>query len=395
MNKTQKLGIAVVAILLLATAGILTAQKRNELGPFGRIIPVLEYKPTDGEIAARQNQVDYLLLRERRAPELLRQFWSKRDFSSSDNYVRSIAPYRELFIADFGMPDELKPGNRNSMISSRFIRSKDGLDYYRWIIRIANTGLEVESLVAVPRQRREPLPVVIAIHGTFGSPEVVLGLSEFRDYHRQFGYFLAREGYVVVAPYINLFGAGEIKEFNQLGRGVGVTQQGLAVAQMIGIMDYLDTQPRYLNSRYGIVGLSYGGALARWTGAIDQRAAVTIDSMGMYDPADVLAMESMLSQFRLEGPRIRNDQIRWTPEYVAGMIAPRAFFIETAKGDPFAPSAARVYDRLQTTYSTLGFPTNVGFQEGGSGHTIYLQDSLNFMKTFLPPAQFRTASRPD
>jgi hypothetical protein len=161
---------------------------------------------------------------------------------------------------------------------------------------------------------------------------------------------------------------------------------------MIGIMDYLDTQPKYLNGRYGIVGLSYGGAVARWTSAIDQRALVTIDSMGMYDPADVLATEGLLSQFRLEGPRFRNDQIRWTPEYVAGMIAPRAFFIETAKGDPFAPSAARVYDRLQRTYSTLGFPTNVGFQEGDTGHTIYLQDSLNFIKTFLPPAQFRTAS---
>ncbi len=102
------------------------------------------------------------------APPVRDDYWH-RDYSSIDNYVKGIEPYRQDFASMFGIPPECRRGVRPGLIEQRHVADLDGISIDYWLLAVCAGELEQQVLVATPADSRG---TIIAFYGTSGSPEI-------------------------------------------------------------------------------------------------------------------------------------------------------------------------------------------------------------------------------
>ncbi|MBN8729230.1 MAG: dienelactone hydrolase family protein [Acidobacteria bacterium] len=163
--------------------------------------------------------------------------------------------------------------------------------YSRLWIRLG-PGVEVYGLYLVPKNVKLPRPLVVALHGGAGFPELALfhGGANYHDMIRG----ALQEGYVVWAPLTvmhprrdmqnggsSLIPADVRKELDALLRTKGTSLAAVEVTKIAASLDVLLRRKEIDARRVGITGLSYGAYYTMYAAALDKRITAAAGSCGM------------------------------------------------------------------------------------------------------------------
>lgn len=141
----------------------------------------------------------------------------------------------------------------------------------------------VPGILAIPKNRKGPLPAIVCMHGHSGSK------NEYRpnpENPTSLGWMLVRKGYIVAAidAYFNgdRVGKGPRGKFDtdayrqemslfKLHLWQGRTLWGMMLRDEQCLLDYLHTRPEVDKNKIGGTGMSMGCTRAWWLAAIDER----------------------------------------------------------------------------------------------------------------------------
>jgi hypothetical protein len=254
---------------------------------------------------------------------------------------------------------------------------------------------EAHGFVAVPTTAppAHGYPVAVALNGHGG--------GALRDFDPQnatywYGDGFARRGYVVVAVDISHRPLGDRQTLydNELtgddpGNGNGThpairdagflsdwEEDGERAWDAMRALDYVLARPDVDPSRVTVVGLSMGGEVTDWVGALDTRVGATLAAGS---PPDLAVMQLLGNHpcFNWVRGRVREYV---DPADLHALVAPRSLILETGLLDttysgsafPFA-SAKQVVRRAQPAFDALG-GTLIHYMHDG-GHLFRVGDA--------------------
>jgi dienelactone hydrolase len=338
---------AVGAAMLLAPSLAAQGQEKTPSSPPYYEEEVAASNPVRAEQARELDAyIGALKQDDRRLRELFRP-----DFSSARSYEASTRRLRETFARSIGYPP---PGRADDELPSFIRLGEDALGtYYRARIPVL-PGVHAVGIYIVPKGVKGRAPLVVAMHGGGGSPEVALfhGGANYHDMVRGG----AKRGYVVWAP-THLFRADGYppdvrNRMDDRLRLVGTSLTAVEIAKITRSLDILLKRPEVDPGRVAMVGLSYGGCYTLVTTALEPRIRAAVSSCyfgvqeGRYEQDEL----SVPSDFRFMD---RFTLLR-DPEVVA-LICPRPLEIQAGARDNashrepgrrLAPQAAEYYRRL-------------------------------------------------
>lgn len=295
---------------------------------------------------------------------------------------QSKQPNRQDLIDLLRVPPECLTGQPAKLIQVTPYAIVDGVVIEQWRLSVCQDRLSYYALVGKTGTAKQPL--VIAYHGTRGRPEKIFGLDGDDIYHA-FGLKLAKAGYTVFAPVVvtqpidPATGSANLlrNELDQRASSLGTRLLGIELGQAVSAIDYLQTRGDVTG--VATYGISLGGALSFYSGAVDERIAVTVVSQYAEDREEKLAgREFPYAYWRYEDADyiiIQDWLLYYDDLSVARLIAPRALFIESGKRDSRHPAMVR----LLPAFETLFPPGSFGFDDSLEGHEIMYEGAKGFM----------------
>ena len=229
--------------------------------------------------------------------------------------------------------------------------------YFRQTVEYSVEKFErVKSFVLVPKNTTLPRPAILAHHqhaGQFdlGKSEVV-GLVGNPD--QAYGAELAERGYVVIAPDAIAFEdrnwskiAGQAEYHELASRLVrGQTLLGKVLHDLNVALDYLSTRHEVDTKRMGFIGHSYGGRMAIWAAAFDERVKAAVSNCGCVNYKNSLGRDAGI-QMALCLPGILNIG---DVEDILRLAAPRAVLIQGTTDDKWSRGAQDMFDSVRSAF---------------------------------------------
>jgi len=229
--------------------------------------------------------------------------------------------------------------------------------YVRQTVEYAVEEAErVKSFILLPKNAGKTAPAVVAHHqhaGQFdlGKSEVV-GLAG--DPVQAYGAELAERGYVVIAPDALAFEernwsaiAGHAEYYELASRLVrGETLLGKVLHDVRVALDYLATRPEVDPSRLGFIGHSYGGRMAIWASAFDERIRSAVSNCGCVNYWDSLTRDAGIQMAFCVPGILRLGDL----EDVVRLAAPRALLIQAAEDDKWSRGAQAIFDYARSAF---------------------------------------------
>lgn len=276
-------------------------------------------------------------------------------------------------------------------------------DYGDYLLeRVAYTTTEavhVPVIVLIPKGKAGPFPAVLACHGHGNGQWDAAGCDpegkelENPGIHNRFAVQLVRKGMVVVIPEIMGFGvrrmAGEMtNQPNNNSCGTlssqllmyGRTLAGMRVYEAMRALDYMELRPDVDTGRIGIFGFSGGGLIAALTSALADRVQATV-LCGWTNTfqGSILAMRHCIDNY-LPGILLDAEQ----PE-LAGLIAPRALFVESGEQDRIFPveHVRKAVSSLEKTFAAWGAAGHFAYDIHPGSHEISGRTSVEWLQKQL------------
>jgi len=236
----------------------------------------------------------------------------------------------------------------------------DETDCGRFVRRQVEYAVEpserIKAFLLIPKGATEPTPAVLCHHqhaGQFhlGKSEVV-GLAGDRE--QAFGVELAELGYVVIAPDALGFEdrnwswpTGKAEYFEMASRLVeGKTMLAKVLHDISVAVDFVQTLPEVNSSRIGFIGHSYGGRMAIWAPAVDERFRASVSNCGCVNYKNSLVREAGIQmEFCVPGI-LRLGDI----EDVVRLVAPRAICIQATTEDKWSRGAEAIFEYARTAF---------------------------------------------
>ncbi|NIK69667.1 MULTISPECIES: alpha/beta hydrolase family protein [unclassified Paenibacillus] len=242
--------------------------------------------------------------------------------------------------------------DRNYPLNARLIDRTDYGDYF--LERVAYStmqSVQVPVWVLIPKDTAGPMPAVLACHGHGNGMRDAVGLDEQGralddpGIYNRFAVQLALRGMIVAIPEIMGFGARRLARDSQANPSgsscvdlssqllmYGRTLAGMRVYEAIRALDYLQTREDVDNERLGVFGFSGGSLIGAYTSALDERVRATV-LCGWVNTfqGSILSMHHCIDNY-MPGLLLEAEQ----PE-LAGLLAPRALFVESGEHDPIFP----------------------------------------------------------
>lgn len=248
------------------------------------------------------------------------------------------------------------------------LSSIDKGSYFLRKIEINSTlTRRIKLLVTIPKKIDNKLPAVICLHGHGGTEDIVYDKSTV---YKGFADILASSGYITVAPFVSQH---EVYE-------KGMILMGERLFDCIRAVDLITTLPEADTTRLGCAGLSLGGEMAMWLGAMDIRIKATLSS-GFLTKMDHLEQNHCLC-WKFEGLR---QLVDFSDIY--SLIAPRALMCQNGVKEPESQFnvtlARRTFTEIQPIYSNLGFPDKLLLDIHEGGHEVDIPALLYFFNKFL------------
>ena len=240
-------------------------------------------------------------------------------------------------------------------------------------------GRRIRIIVTTPVSQNGPRPAVVCIggHGSdLYSPydanvvakEPVKAKADL--IYRGFGTVLAAKGYVTISTIVSQH---EVRETGRL-------LMGERLWDLMRCVDYLESLPQVDKTRIGCAGLSLGGEMAMWLGAMDERIAATV-SAGFLTNMDHMEQNHCLC-WKFEGLR---ELVDYADIY--SLTAPRPLQCQNGLLEPpsqfYVPLARQALEEVRTIYKDMAKPENVVLDVHNGGHVIDLPGLTYFLDKHL------------
>lgn len=259
-----------------------------------------------------------LIDKRQREAENVRREYFKNIFSEQERY-------REEFKQMLGWP--LTEGRCETLpeITREKIADEDGYSIYRMQFEIID-GLKMTGLF-FKCDSNQKLPLVILQHGGQGTPELIAGMYGRTSNYNDMLHRVRRHGVHVFAPQLLLwsdeYGVDQDRKLTDARlKRVGSSVTAVEVYGIMRILDYFEAQS-YV-SKFGMVGLSYGGFYTLYTAAADTRIESAI-SCAFFNSRDAVGWSDWTWHKSAE---------KFDDAEVACLVYPRKLCIEIADNDP-------------------------------------------------------------
>jgi len=246
----------------------------------------------------------------------------------------------------------------------------------------------VPAILLTPDHNKdEKLPAVVAVHGHGQHGKAPVAGSKMPE-HRQdiaryqydYGYQMARRGYVAIVPDVRPFGERSDNYPGEKpipgrdpcnvhfikGTLLGFNLLAYNLWDLMRCVDYLETLPCVDKNRIGALGLSGGGSHVMHLAALDPRIQATdvICALNSYRGWGIGIDNFCGTQF-LQGMFKYGDHAE-----ICGLIAPRALLAEHAVFDLEFPAveSAEAVRQVQRIYAAAGAPERFESEVGFCGH---------------------------
>jgi len=306
-----------------------------------------------------------------------REFF-KPDFSSPEAYADSADLYREAFKEMLGYPLNQDPFPGIPTARTQIVGDDElGRIERIWIETLP--GLHTYGLLFMPLTAG-PHPLILSLHGGGGSPEVCSSFFNSENYN-DMTRKAQRLGAVVFVPQFLLwreaFGPPHNRqELDARLRQLGGSVAALEIFEIQRSLDYLTNRLDVAAGRIGSIGLSYGGFYSLFCAAVDPRIKVCVSSCFFNDRAKYAWVD--WSWF--------NAANTFFDAETAGLICPRALYIEVGKNDEkfSVDTAILEAEQVRGIYERLGISERFCFNPFDGGHEIARSDAaFEFLKKWL------------
>lgn len=245
-----------------------------------------------------------------------------------------------------------------------------------------------------------PNPAILCLAGHGRGVDDIVGIeedgkmrSEYGGYQNDFALQCVAQGYTVLA--IEQFGFGHRRDSVARERGggnsscqpsagaallLGQTMVGWRVYDAMRAIDYLETRPEIDISRLGVMGISGGGTTTFFTAAIDTRVKAGVVS-GYFNTF----RDSILSLSHCIDNYIPNV-LQYAEMYdIAGLIAPRALFVESGTEDTIFPIEATRFavNEARAIFKCFDADDKLGLEVFEAGHSFHGVGAFEFLKEVL------------
>jgi dienelactone hydrolase len=261
-------------------------------------------------------------------------------------------------------------------------------------------GVAMLAYVLTPAGATAPLPTVICVPGHGRGVDDIVGVADDgRDrtdkagYQHDFALQAVEQGMAAIAIEPMGFGCRRDEKTRRRGLGTSSCQPNAGAALLLGetmigwraydvirTIDYIETRRDLDSKRIGCMGISGGGTVTLFTTALEPRIKAAFVSGYLNTFRDsILSMSHCIDNYV---PGILN----WAEMYdVAGLIAPRALFVESGDRDNIFPvdASREAVARVKAVYAALGAPDRVGHEVFGGEHSFHGVQGLPFLKRAL------------
>jgi dienelactone hydrolase len=161
---------------------------------------------------------------------------------------------------------------------------------------------------------------------------------------------------------------------------LGETMVGWRVWDVMRTIDWIETRDELDAQRIGCMGISGGGTITTFGAALEPRIKAAFISGYLNTFRDsILSISHCIDNYV---PGILN----WCEMYdVAGLIAPRALFVESGDEDGIFPVEAsrESFARVRKVYEAFGKPELAGHEVFGGEHSFWGKRGLPFLAQHL------------
>jgi len=268
-----------------------------------------------------------------------------------------------LFKMDDLITDQEKP-----VIGPSVLKTKDRTNYVIKELEINSTSTRrIKIIITIPKTKKGNLPAVVCIAGHGDNRYSVY---EKESIYHGFARELAKKEIITISADV---GQHNVYEPNRI-------LMGERLWDLMRCVDYLRSLPIVDKSRIGCAGLSLGGEMAMWLGAMDERIKVTV-SAGFLTYMDQMEQNHCMC-WKFDGLRELVDY----PD-IYSLIAPRFLQCQNGLKEPptgFTPKLAEeALKEIKSIYMDYKKEDNVEIVIHEGGHEIALQDLLDFFKEHL------------
>ena len=243
-------------------------------------------------------------------------------------------------------------------------------DYTLYELGLNSTpARRIGAILTVPKAASpRKCPAVVCIHGHGGdrrTPYAPAGA------YRGFGLALAKRGYVTISTDV-----GQHKVHEK-----GRTLMGERLWDVMRCVTFLTTRPEVDAKRIGCAGLSLGGEMAMWLGAMDTRLAATVSSGFLTTVANMRRGHCPCWEF----PHL-TENFDFADIY--SLIAPRPLCCQNGRkeraGGGFPVDVAeKAMGQIKACYAVFGQSDGARLVVHGEGHVIDLPSCLAFLDKHL------------
>ena len=309
----------------------------------------------------------------------LAQSVSDIERSKREEYItpEKLKNNREKYLSDFKkvIGEPLFDRSVKNEVQKLFVACDEQGSIYRLVFSFEK-GIKFYGLLFVPYDAKsEKLPLITAIHGGEGTPELISDIYG-KNYYSHITRRLLERKAVVFAPQLLIWDGKRFGdmfdrfETDAKFKALGSSMTAFECECIMGALDYLLDLEFIDKDKVGITGLSYGAYYSIVTAILDTRIKAVYSSCVFND-----RMKYSRPDFVYSG--MAN---KFLDAEMTALIYPRAIYIEAGKTDCFfsVDGAEKEYERLKDFYSDS--PNNLVFKTTEIGHRYDdFDDGIDFL----------------
>ena len=298
--------------------------------------------------------------------------------------ARDRETYRKKYVDMLGWPlNEYTPG-ASPNATKELIEETADLNIYRLCIE---TLPEVwfEGLIYEPKVRDEKAPLaIINPGGSYCVESLVAHAGYDCGQYCNIGGRALEKGMILYAPQFLLWcdaddpyqQPDERQSLDFMLKALGGSLAALEIFNVRKVIDYFVANEPIDADRIGMMGLSYGGFYALYISAADTRIKSTFSSCFL---CDRFCMQSGTKAGSRPDWLWQNSANSFFDAEVAGLIAPRALYVENGESDALFPieKVRTEYERLKPFFGAANADENLLLYVGNNGHCVS-QGDLGF-----------------
>jgi hypothetical protein len=266
--------------------------------------------------------------------------------------------------------DDILANREKIAFNPKELLTEDKGKYLLNEIEINSTNTRrIKVILTVPKGGKGPYPAVVSIHGHGGKINSVYDKTSI---YKGFAAELAERDFVTIATVVSQH---EIYEKDRL-------LMGERLWDLMRCVDYLETLTDVDKKRIGCAGLSLGGEMAMWLGAMDTRIKATVSS-GFLTRMDQMEQNHCMC-WKFPGLR---ELVDYADIY--SLISPRSLLCQNGLKEPAndftVPLAREALKEIELIYKDYKRPEKVQLVAHQGAHEIDLPSLLEFFEAGFTP----------